>query len=106
MLAPFGIGLREGRLLDGRTLALGIGVAALSSALPWVLELGSLRYVSLTGYGVLVSLEPAIAAGVGAVALSQALGAAEIAATAAVVVASVGASVTTPAPSAERVEHA
>lgn len=96
VLTPFGIGLRDGSLLSARTLALGVAVATLSSALPWVLELASLRYVSLTAYGVLVSLEPAIAAGVGAVALSQSLGPAEIAATAAVVVASVGASVRSP----------
>jgi inner membrane transporter RhtA len=100
LLAPFGIGFRHGSLLDGRTLALGVAVAALSSALPWVLELGSLRYVSLTGYGVLVSLEPAIAAVVGAVALSQSLGPVEIAATAAVVAASVGASMRAPVPEA------
>jgi len=73
----------------------------LSSALPWLLELSALRLVSLTAYGVLVSLEPAIAALVGAVALSQHLGAAEIAAVVAVVTASVGASLTTAPPPAQ-----
>ena len=100
VLAPFGIAFRSGSLLDLRTVALGVAVAALSSALPWVLELGALRHVSLTAYGVLVSLEPAIAALVGALALSQRLGGAEIAATAAVVVASVGASLQAPVPEA------
>ncbi|HET8605772.1 MAG TPA: EamA family transporter [Gaiellaceae bacterium] len=100
VLTPFGIGFRHGPLLDARTLLLGVAVAALSSALPWVLELGALRHVSLTAYGVLVSLEPAIAAVVGAIGLSQRLGAAEIAATAAVVVASAGASLQAPVPEA------
>lgn len=100
VLAPFGIALRSGSLLDPRTLALGVAVAALSSAIPWVLELGALRHVSLTTYGVLVSLEPALAALVGAVALSQHLGGAEIAATVAVVVASIGASLQAPVPEA------
>lgn len=100
LLTPFGIAFRDGPLLDGRTLALGLVVAALSSALPWVLELGALRFVSLTGYGVLVSLEPAIAALVGAVVLSQSLGPVEIGAIAAVVAASVGASLQAPVPEA------
>jgi inner membrane transporter RhtA len=96
VLTPFGIAFRTGSLRDGSALGLGAAIAALSSALPWILELGALRYVSLTAYGVLVSLEPAIAAVVGAVALSQHLGPTELAATAAVVAASIGASLTGP----------
>jgi inner membrane transporter RhtA len=100
VLAPVGVAFRKGPLLDAPSLGLAVGVAALSTALPWVLELGALRFVSLTGYGVIVSLEPAIAAVVGALVLSQALGATEIAATVAVVVASIGASLKAPVPEA------
>lgn len=100
VLAPVGLAFHTGPLLDARSLGLAAGVAALSTAVPWVLELGALRFVSLTGYGVLVSLEPAIAAVVGALVLSQGMGATEIAATAAVVAASVGASLQAPVPEA------
>jgi inner membrane transporter RhtA len=100
LLTPAGILGREGSLASARSLALGAAVALLSSALPWLLELSALRLVPLTAYGVLVSLEPAVAAVVGALALSQHLGAAEIAAVAAVVTASVGSSLTTTPPPA------
>ena len=101
LLTPSGILGREGSLASPAALGLGAAVAVLSSALPWLLELSALRLVSLTAYGVLVSLEPAVAALVGAVALSQHLGAAEIAAVVAVVAASVGSSLTTVPPPAQ-----
>ncbi len=102
LLTPAGILGREGSLLSPVSLGLGAAVALLSAALPWVLELSALRLVSFTAYGVLVSLEPAVAAVIGALALSQRLSAAELAAVVAVVVASTGASLTTSAPRAQQ----
>ncbi len=76
----------------GRYLALGILVALLSSALPYRLEFMALQRVSAATYGVLLSIEPALAALIGFVLLGQALTAAEIVAILAVAAAAAGAS--------------
>jgi len=76
----------------GRYLALGVLVALLSSALPYHLELLALQRVSASTYGVLLSIEPALAAMVGYLLLSQRLNSAEIVAIVAVAVAAGGAS--------------
>lgn len=76
----------------GRYLALGVVVALLSSAIPYQLELLALQRVPASTYGVLLSLEPALAALVGYVLLSQQLNPAEIVAIVAVAIAAGGAS--------------
>ena len=76
----------------GTYLALGVLVALLSSALPYHLELLALQRVPASSYGVLLSIEPAIAALVGYALLSQQLNPAEIVAIVAVAVAAGGAS--------------
>jgi inner membrane transporter RhtA len=72
----------------------------LSSAVPYSLELEALRRLPRGVFGVLMSLEPAVAAGVGFVILGQDLSARELAAIALVVAASAGALRTAP-PAAE-----
>jgi inner membrane transporter RhtA len=69
-------------------LATGLAVAALASALPYALELLALRLVSASTFGILLSLEPAVAALIGLLVLGQALGTVEVAAMGCVVVAS------------------
>jgi inner membrane transporter RhtA len=59
--------------------------------LPYSLELEALRRIPEAVFGVLMSLQPAVAALAGFVVLGQGLGAAELAAIAMVVVASAGA---------------
>jgi inner membrane transporter RhtA len=66
-------------------------VALASSVLPYSLELEALRRLPEAVFGVLMSLEPAVAALAGFVVLDQALGARELVAIAMVVVASAGA---------------
>ena len=78
----------------GDAIALGVLVALLSSALPYQLEFLALQRVSAATYGVLLSIEPALAALVGFVLLSQRLSALEILAIVAVAVAAAGASST------------
>jgi inner membrane transporter RhtA len=78
-------------LWDGHVLAVGLAVAALASAIPYLLELLALRLVSAATFSILLSLEPAIAAVIGLLVLGQALGAVEIAAMGCVVVASAAA---------------
>jgi inner membrane transporter RhtA len=76
----------------GDAIALGVLVALLSSALPYQLEFIALQRVSAATYGVLLSIEPALAALIGFVLLSQRLNLLEILAIVAVAVAAGGAS--------------
>jgi inner membrane transporter RhtA len=78
----------------GRAWLLGLAVAILSSALPYFLELVAIRRVRAATYGVLLSIEPAIAALMGFIVLSQELSAREIGGIVAIVVAAAGASYT------------
>ena len=77
---------------QGRALLLGLAVAVLSSGLPYSLELAAIKRVRASTYGVLLSIEPAIAALMGLIILSQRLAAREIGAVIAIVVAAAGAS--------------
>ena len=90
MIAP-GIAGGGGALLDLRVIAVGAAVAVLSSVIPYSFELEALRRLSVGTFGVLMSLEPAVAAAVGLVALGQDLSATEVAGIALVVAASAGA---------------
>ncbi|MFC4453211.1 DMT family transporter [Deinococcus sonorensis] len=54
-------------------LATAVGVAVLSSALPYSLEMGALRVLPARVFGVLMSLEPALAAVIGLVFLGEQL---------------------------------
>jgi inner membrane transporter RhtA len=99
LVAPFGIAAGGGDLLDPAVLAVGLGVGLLSSAIPYALELEALRRLPNAVFGVLMSLEPAVGALVGFLALSQGLALTEAVAIALVVAASAGAlrSAATPA---------
>jgi inner membrane transporter RhtA len=88
------VGAVEGgaRLVAPHSLAVGAAVGMLSSAIPYSFEMEALRRLSTGVFGVLMSLEPAMAALAGFVVLGQTLSARELAGIALVVVASVGAS--------------
>jgi inner membrane transporter RhtA len=100
LVAPYGIAKGGIDLLSPDTLAVGFVVGMLSSAIPYALELEALRRLPNAVFGVLMSLEPAVAALVGFIALSQDLSAREFVAIAFVMAASAGAlrSAATPAP--------
>ncbi|MEU9590325.1 DMT family transporter [Streptomyces sp. NPDC048219] len=91
LFLPLGIAESGSKLIDPVTLALGAGVALLSSVLPYTLELLALRRLPAPTFAILMSLEPAIAATAGFLILDQALSAAQSAAIALVVAASMGA---------------
>jgi inner membrane transporter RhtA len=78
-------------LFEPNLLASAFVVALASSVIPYSLELEALRRLPEAVFGVLMSLDPAVAAVVGFVALDQVLGPREIVAIAMVVVASAGA---------------
>jgi inner membrane transporter RhtA len=75
-------------------LAGGLVIALFSSAIPYTLEIAALRRLPAATFGVLMSLEPAIAAGFGFLLLGQVLGTSDLVAIALVAVASAGASLT------------
>ncbi len=91
LLLPVGVADAGSALLEPEVLAVGLGVAMLSSAIPYSLELEALRRLPAHVFGVLMSLEPAMAALAGLVVLGEMLGAREIVAIGLVVAASAGA---------------
>src|SRR5680860_709642 len=91
VLLPFGIAEGGSDLLDPDVLLVGAGVAMLSSAIPYSLELEALRRLPAHVFGVLMSLEPGMAALVGFVVLGEVLGVREVVAIGLVVAASAGA---------------
>jgi len=91
LVLPAGIAEGGAELLDPAVLAVGLGVAILSSAIPYSLEFEALRRLPAGVFGVLMSLEPAMAALAGFVVLGEVLDARELTAIGLVVVASAGA---------------
>ncbi len=91
LLVPIGVADGGTDLIDPAVLAIGLGVAILSSAIPYTVELEALRRLPERTFGVLLSLEPAVAALVGLAVLGQHLVGREVIAIALVVVASAGA---------------
>jgi inner membrane transporter RhtA len=89
---PFGIAAGGRQLLEPHVLLIGAAAGLLSSAIPYSLEMEALRRISPSVFGVLMSLEPAVAALAGFLILGQGLSLREVAGIALVAVASAGAS--------------
>ena len=95
MALPFGIVIDGPKLLNPALLPMGLLVAALSSALPYSLEMISLKKMPTKTFGILMSLEPAIASLVGLIVLGEALSLTQWLAILCVIIASLGSSQTT-----------
>jgi inner membrane transporter RhtA len=80
-------------LTAGR-FAAGVGVALLSSAVPYTLEMSALKALPARTFGILMSLEPAVAALVGLVLLAEVLSPTQWLAVALVIAASAGSTLT------------
>jgi inner membrane transporter RhtA len=91
LVAPLGLAQGGSEIFVPSHLAIGAAVGVLSTAIPYVFEMEALRRLPRAVFGVLMSLEPAVAAAIGFLALSQDLDAIEIVAIGLVVVASAGA---------------
>jgi inner membrane transporter RhtA len=89
---PFGVVAGGSRLLTLHSLAIGAAVGMLSSAIPYSFELEALRRIAAHVFGVLMSIEPAMAALAGFIILGQGLSPRSILGMVLVVVASIGAS--------------
>ena len=91
VLLPVGVADAGADLLLPAVLATGAAVAVLSSVIPYSLELEALRRLPQSVFGVLMSLEPALATLAGWLVLGQGLAARELVAVMLVVAASAGA---------------
>jgi inner membrane transporter RhtA len=91
MLAPVGVADAGGALLTPEVLAVAAGVAILSSAIPYTLEMEALRRMPAGVFGVMMSIEPAVAALAGFIVLDEGLATRELVAILLVVAASAGA---------------
>jgi inner membrane transporter RhtA len=89
---PFGAAEGGSALLRPHVLLLGACVGVLSSAIPYSFEFEALKRIPTNVFGVLMSLEPGLAALAGFLVLGQSLGARELGGIALVAVASAGAS--------------
>jgi inner membrane transporter RhtA len=105
---PVGVAAGGGELLAPEVLLAGIGLALLVPLLPYVFELIALRRLPTALFGVIMSLEPAIAALLGLLILDQRLALAGVVAIGMVVAASAGATLGSaePPPSDEPVHAA
>ena len=96
LVLPVGLVSAGTGLVRPEVLALGCVVALLSSAIPYSLELVALKRVSPRSFGVLLSLDPGVAALAGLVVLGQHLDAREWLALSLVVGANIGNSLASP----------
>lgn len=88
---PLGVVTAGADLLTPRLMLLGAAVALLASVIPYSLELEALRRIPPRVFGLLMSLEPVVAALIGLVVLGEVLDTREWTAVGLVVVACVGA---------------
>jgi inner membrane transporter RhtA len=74
-VAPFGILQAGTALLDPGILLYAVGVAAVSSAIPISLEMVALQRLPKEAFGIMASMEPAVAALLGLLVLDEHLNA-------------------------------
>lgn len=72
-IVPFGIAIHFEELVNVALIPTGIGIALLSSALPYSLEMIALRKMPSQSFSILMSVEPAIAALAGFIILGELL---------------------------------
>ncbi|MEO7260900.1 MAG: EamA family transporter [Jatrophihabitantaceae bacterium] len=106
VMIPAGVMQGGSALLRPSVLYGGLGVAVLSSLIPYSLEIITLRRLSTAAFGLLMSLEPAVAALAGMLVLSQRPQVQTVGAIVMVVVASAGTTVEASRPATGRAGRA
>jgi inner membrane transporter RhtA len=103
---PIGAAAAGSALLSWAILPAALGVAVLSSVIPYTLEMAALKRLPATTFGVLMSLEPALGAAAGVAVLGLHLAPAQWAAIGCVVLAAAGSAATAhnPWPSPEVID--
>ena len=97
-MIPFATPVINVLFSDPLVLLASLGVALLSTTIPFILEFEALKRVSARTYGILVSVEPAVAAMVGAVLLEELLEFQSILAIGCIVIAAIGITATDRSP--------
>ncbi|MBE9226353.1 EamA family transporter [Phormidium sp. LEGE 05292] len=92
LLLPLGVFTEGAALLQPHLMLTGFGVALLSSAIPYSLELAALRGLSVQVFGILLSLEPVAAALAALLILNEELSPQAIVAILAIALAAAGSS--------------
>jgi len=93
-MIPFAIPVVPDLISNPMLLLAGLGVALLSTTVPFTCEFEALKRLSNRAYGVVVSAEPAVAAFLGALLLGERIGVQGMVAIGCVVVAAIGITVT------------
>lgn len=94
LVVPVGVADAGSALLNPAVLPMALGVAVLSTALPYTLEMMALTRMPTNLFGTLMSIEPAIGAMSGLILLGEQLALLQWLAIGAIIAASVGASLT------------
>jgi inner membrane transporter RhtA len=102
IVVPIGVASAGTALFQPKLIGLGLVAAVMSSAIPYSLEMIALRAIPKRSFGVMLSLEPAAGALAGLVILREHLAVTQWLAIAAIVGASAGTIMTTPAEAVAR----
>ncbi len=94
VFVPLGMAQATDTLWQWSLLPLGLGIAILSTALPYSLEMMALTRLPTRTFGTLMSLEPALAALSGMIFLGETLKLSQTLALGAIIIASMGATLT------------
>jgi inner membrane transporter RhtA len=94
VVVPFGVAKAGAALLDPGILAAGVGIAIVSSAIPMSLEMMALKRLPSQTFGIMVSLEPAVASLLAMLLLGEMLTGHQWLAIGFIVLASIGSTIT------------
>jgi inner membrane transporter RhtA len=94
LVTPVGISVAGSSLLNPEWMLAGLGIALLSSAIPYSLEMYSLKHLPKQTFSILLSLEPAVGALAGWLVLSEQLNTQQVGAIGLIMVASMGSAMT------------
>ena len=94
VVTPFGISVAGTSLLNVEWMLIGLGIALLSSAIPYSLEMYSLKHLPKQTFSILLSLEPAVGALAGWLILAEQLNTQQLCAIGLIMAASMGSAMT------------
>jgi inner membrane transporter RhtA len=94
LVTPVGISVTGSSLLNPEWMLAGLGIALLSSAIPYSLEMYSLKHLPKQTFSILLSLEPAVGALAGWLVLSEQLSTQQLGAIGLIMTASMGSAMT------------
>ena len=94
VVLPFGLTVDASRMFTAEALPIGLFVALFGSAIPYSLEMMALKKMPTKTFGVLMSLEPAVASLIGLIFLSEQLTVIQWLAISSVIISSLGSTLT------------